>query len=169
MLAMLCSKPAPMKAKRHQKMRRSFATSSFVFAAIHTASVTRTLQRRPRKKSSEAGADILAALTFSTNSFMGEAEATPAATVAAARASEPARFPAKERSHTRSVSPQLTFRSSAPSVMTRLLPVKSSEPAKTTSVSATPKEAPMSAFVPGEAAAAMGAPMAKMRTMPRPT
>src|SRR5206468_12262357 len=47
--------------------------------------------------------------------------------------------------------------------------VNNSEPAKMTRVSAIPKEAPITVFVAADPLACKGAPMAKMRTMPRPT
>jgi len=53
--------------------------------------------------------------------------------------------------------------------MNMLLPVNSSEPAKMTSVRATPNEAPITAFTAPDPAAWSGAPMQKIRTMPRPT
>ena len=82
MFATLCSKPAPMKAKRHQKMSTSRAVSSLVRIPIHTARQTRALQSTPRKNSSLAGAAILAATTPSTNSFAGALLRTPELAVA---------------------------------------------------------------------------------------
>ena len=169
MFATLCSKPAPMKAKRHQKMSTSRAVSSLVRIPIHTARHTSALQSTPRKNSSLAGAAILAATTPSTNSFAGALPSTPEAAVASARSSEPTRLPAKLTIQIRASAAPFTVRESRPTVMTRLLPVNSSEPAKMTRVRATPNEAPMTALVAPEPAACSGAPMAKMSTMPRPT
>src|SRR6185436_8573981 len=169
MFATLCSKPAPMKAKRHQKMSTSRAVSSFARIPIHTARQTSMLQSTPRKKRSRAGADILAATIPRTNSFAGALPSTPDAAVASASSADPARLPTKLSAHTFASAPALTVRERAPTVITRLFPVKSSEPAKITSVSATPNEAPITAFVAPEPAACSGAPMAKMRTMPSPT
>ena len=90
MFATLCSKPEPMKAKRHQKMSTSRAVSSLVRSAIQTARHTRALQSTPRKNSSLAGAVILAETTPSTKSLAGALLSTPEATVARARSSEPA-------------------------------------------------------------------------------
>src|SRR5438128_2487335 len=56
MLATLCSKPAPMKANRHQKISKRRAVSSFARMPIHTARQTSALQRMARKNSSRSGA-----------------------------------------------------------------------------------------------------------------
>src|SRR5690348_17408318 len=51
MLATECSKPLPMKAKRHQKMAMHFAESLVMRAAIHSARHTSQLHRMARAKS----------------------------------------------------------------------------------------------------------------------
>src|SRR5437660_1199318 len=169
MLATLCSKPAPMKANRHQKISKRRAVSSFARMPIHTARQTSALQRMARKNSSRSGAPILDATMPRRNSLAGGLLRTPELAVASASNIEPARFPAKLTAHTLPSAVAVTVRESAPTVITRLLPVNSSDPAKMTSVSATPNEAPITALVAHEPAACSGAPMAKMSTMPRPT
>ncbi|MNJ04266.1 hypothetical protein D3C73_1649380 [compost metagenome] len=52
MLAMLCSKPDEMKAKRHQKIKMSLADSLLALCEVQMARQTSQLQRIPRKNSS---------------------------------------------------------------------------------------------------------------------
>ena len=169
MLATLCSKPAPMKANRHQKISTSRAPSLLVRAPIQTARQTRTLQSTPRTKSSSAGACIFAATVEAMKVLAGALPIRPEAATAPPSSIDPTRLPAKLTSQTLATEAAETVLERAPTTMVRLLPVNSSDPAKITSVSATPKEAPITVLVAGEPAPASGAPMAKMRTMPKPT
>ena len=81
----------------------------------------------------------------------------------------PTRLPIQVHTQLAARSRQLALRVRTPRVRTRLLPVKSSEPAKTTMVSAPPKQTPMRRrTAPGELFESRP-PIVKMSTMAAPT
>ena len=78
-LATLCSNPAVINAKRHQKTIISLAVSSFNFIPAKTARHTKMLHKIPLKNNSCGRAATLAFETFtikSTTGFEAEFEKT---------------------------------------------------------------------------------------------
>src|SRR5207249_11120369 len=132
---MLCSKPLPTKASRHQKIRTSFATSLVVRPAVQTARHTSQLHRIPRTTNSQADKFILLAATFINRSICGCCDRTPDWATSQARPSELMRFPPRGVAHMRLTVPQEMAPSSAPSAQTLLLPVNRPDHASLTNAS----------------------------------
>src|SRR5215472_8943725 len=168
MLAMLCSKPEPMKANRHQKIITSFAASLVARMLVHTARHTSQLHSTALRNSGQNGALTLASATDVTNP-LALVTAAPESHTMDASSTEPMRLPIQLTTHTSMRSRAVVCLSHNPQTMVRLLPVNSSAPPMITSDSAMPKEAPISAARSGSSAAASGAPIEKIRMIPKPT
>src|SRR5919112_4949509 len=135
---MLCSNPLPTKAKRHQKISRSFAASLLVRPDIQTARQTSQLHKIPRINNSQPERLIFVATALNNKSDCGACESTPDCAINQASPNEPARLPINETPQMRPSIFQVIVSLSAPIAQTRLFPVNNSEPAKITKVSATP-------------------------------
>ena len=128
----------------------SLATSFLVRKPHQTARHTRTLHRMPLAKSTSGGRPIFMAAA--------PARALPVAPTgpAAARNSSdrtmaPNQLPRKQTIHNFTTSPAVTVLRRSPLNMTKAFPVKSSAPAMTTRLRATPKDRPMATLVNGMA------------------
>ena len=156
-----------MNANRHQKITPSLAASLVVRAVIQSARQTSQLHRMARANSSPAGAFIFAAATLCSSGAPSPSSAPPPpATKISASSTAPARLPSQDSVQLAARSPPATRRRSRPIDMNMVCPVNSSEPAKTTSVSAMPNEAPITSR---RQAGSMVAPTLKIRMMPSPT
>src|SRR5579862_3158248 len=140
-LAIECSKPAEMKAKRHHQMRMHLAASLVARALVHSARQTSQLHKAPRATRASAGAFILAAEAAKMRSAPSfRIWPPPPSQKTKASKAEPKRLPTQVMIQVRAralgpVDPRAT-----PIVMNIVWPVKRSEPAKTTRVSAMPKQ-----------------------------
>ena len=143
---MLCSNPLPMKANRHQKIKRILAASPTARDAVQTARHTNQLQRMPRMKSSQAGRDILIPATFWIRVACGVADTTPDCTTSHATARDPSKFPRSDHANRAPTCPHVNCLASPPITPIMLLPVNNSDPAKITRVSAMPKDTPITSF-----------------------
>ena len=130
--AMLCSNPLPTNAKRHQKIRISFAESLVVRPAVQTARQTSQLHRRPRTSNSHPDRLIFVAATFINKTLCGLCDSTPDCATSHARARDPIRLPTKGKVHRRPRVRHEITPSSTPIAQIMLLPVNNSEPAKMT-------------------------------------
>ena len=92
----------------------------------------------------------------------------PDCTTNQAMTKDPNRFPTSDQKNKLPTCRQVTCPASPPMTPTMLLPVKSSEPAKITRVSAIPNETPMTNFSAAEPSEANGPPMQKISVMPKP-
>src|SRR3954447_21844271 len=161
-----------MKVNMQNQMSRMRAVSSFDRAAIHTPRHTSQLASTARRNSCTGGMFILAATTFCTKALTApklSASSSPALTTITASSRLPARLPSHVHHQFASSSRQVALPVNTPSVRTRLLPVNSSEPANTTSVSAPPKHTPMtSRTTPGDSLDSEP-PTVKIRKIAAPT
>src|SRR5579872_3699261 len=141
---MECSKPAAMKAKRHHQIRMHLAASLVARALVHSARQTSQLRKAPRATRASGAAFIFAAEALNTRSAPSlRICPPPPSQKIAGRAAEPARLPSQERIQVRARADEPADPRATPIVMNIVCPVKRSEPAKTTNVSAMPKQAPM--------------------------
>src|SRR3954471_5697598 len=112
---------------------------------------------------------ILVCTTLRTNDLTGSAESTPEPITITATSALPRRFPTQVQSQLAPRSLSLALPESTPTVSTKLLPVKSSEPAKTTKVSAPPKQTPMTSRTTAGMSFDSVPPTVKISTMQIPT
>src|SRR5215471_5061445 len=115
------------------------------------------------------GRFILVAVALTTKSLKTGASKVPPFTMKTASSALPVRFPIQVQAQLAARSDRRVLPARVPKLKIMLLPVKSSAPANTTRVKATPKDAPITSFVAGEPAAARGAPIVNTRTTPIPT
>src|SRR5215470_5968505 len=121
-----------------------FAVSLVIRAEVQIARQTSQLHSIARATSSSAGAFILAAATLVISGLLpASARPPPPATKITASRAQPARLPAQEAPQHAARSRRLVRPRSQPRVINIVWPVKRSEPAKMTNVSAIPKDAPM--------------------------
>ncbi|MNW59925.1 hypothetical protein D3C74_378790 [compost metagenome] len=130
---------------------------------------TSQLQRMPRKNNSDTGAAIF--LAEATNNRCSGAAVLnrPLPTISRLSRIAPSKLPRKTSPQFFSVSLTVVRPASVLMVKNMLLPVNSSDPAKMTSVRASPKDMPINMVCSGDCAARSGAPILKIRTMPSPT
>src|SRR5205807_1735082 len=152
----------------HQIMRIR-AVSLLIRTAIHTPRQTSQLARTARHRSCSAGRFIFFSTRPSTKPLMGSASSRPARTTMTANSTLPMRLPIQVQIQLLSRSLSVAFLLKTPSVSTRLLPVKSSDPAKITMVSAPPKQMPMVMRTAPGLSLDREPPMVKIRTMAAPT
>ena len=143
MLAMLCSKPAAMKAEIGNTMAMNLSVTLRPAYAIHTAMHTSTLHSMPRKKASISGIDTLAAAIFTAccatpPPFM---PMWPERNTSAASPQAPMKLARHTIIQFFSTSAVLILRS-AHAIASKLLPVNSSAPATTTSSRPSEKHTP---------------------------
>ncbi|MNC40401.1 hypothetical protein D3C75_891080 [compost metagenome] len=119
------------------------AVSLLAREAIHSARQTSQLQRIPRKNSSEKGKLIFLAAAVKIRCSAGAALNNPVPRISRARTTAPATFPIKTMIQFFTVSHTLVRPARVLTVKNILFPVNSSEPAKTTSVRAIPKDVPI--------------------------
>src|SRR5713101_3610362 len=123
------------------------AVSLVIRAEVQIARQTSQLHNIARAISSIAGAFILAAATLTISGLLParpkSAGPPPPATKSAARRVQPRRLPPQLAPQQAPSSLRLVRPCSQPCVMNIVWPVKRSEPAKITKVSAMPNEAPM--------------------------
>ena len=166
--AILCSNPLPMKANRHQKIMINLAVSLCVRKEIHTAKQTSQLHNIPRRKASFALRDIFIPAALRTKTCAASVKLPPS-TTNQPRNIEPIKLPIKHMVNNMIIGPMPTRLASRLIAKIILFPVKSSDPANMTRLSATPKEAPMTSFkYPPPPAAAIGPPIEKIKVMPNP-
>src|SRR5919199_1341821 len=176
MLATECSKPEATKASRAHHRTMSLAESLRVRVAIHRARHTSMLQSTERQKSCGPVAVSLALTRLAIMAAPGPGTpglalvaSVPPASTSQANPSEPTRLPINEAIQTAASSATVTAPAARPWSMYMTLPVKSSAPAKTTSVRATPNTAPETSLVAGDPVAASGPAVLTSRTTATPT
>src|SRR6266513_1319913 len=176
MLAIECSKPDATNASNAHHKTMHLAASLRVRAAIHSPRHTSALHSTARQKSCPPPAASLACTIEPRSVWAGLAFPGVAPIVsahdwqtAAANAIEPTKLPISELTQTTTRSPIRTSRRTNPWSMVIVLPVKSSAPAKTTRVRATPNTAPCISLLKGDAAVTSGAPTLISSTTATPT
>src|SRR5687768_5493918 len=141
MLATECSKPAATNALMGNTTAITLSVTLRPASVIHTAMQTSTLQSTPRKNAVQNGS---AALAFAISRYVPAiGSASPERTTNAARPAAPTKLAAQTTVQFFSTSRVVSARC-AQAMASRLLPVKSSAPATTTSTSPSENTSPPS-------------------------
>src|SRR6266446_6082442 len=158
-----------MNVNMHHQIIKIRAVSLLIRTAIQTPRQTSQLARMARQRSCSTGMFIFFSTSPSTKPLMGSASSRPARTTMTANSTLPIRLPIHVQTQLLSRSLAVAFLLKTPSVSTRLLPVKSSDPAKITMVSAPPKQMPLVMRTAPGLSLEREPPMVKIRTMAAPT